>query len=281
MAEQNTMTVVSAQGERLTSKNRPVEQAEPKQSGRELEGKVALVTGGTKGIGRETALKLADRGCNVVINYFRSRDAANRTLDEIKERNVRALAVRGNIGKREFHQKLFQKIRAEFGTLNIFVSNAAMGAFSGVYDVDEKMWDVAMSTNAQAFLFCAQQAIKIMPNGGKIVALTSLGSQRCIPGYSAIGVSKAAIEALVRYLAMASSCQRVNVNAVCGGFIDTDALKSFPNYQELLEEVIRRSPLDRVGTAEEVAEVVVFLCTDAANWITGQTIVVDGGYSLT
>ncbi len=281
MADNNTMTTVTPRGERLTSENRPAEQPNPEPTGRELEGKIALVTGGSKGIGRETALKLADRGCNVVINYFRSRDAANRTRDEIKERGVDVLAVRGNIGKREFHAKLFQKIRAEFGTLNIFVSNAALGAFTGVYDVDEKTWDLAMSTNAQAFLFCAQEAIKIMPNGGKIVALTSLGSQRCIPGYSAIGVSKAAIEALVRYLAMASSCQRVNVNAVCGGFIDTDALKSFPNYQELLEEVIRRSPLDRVGTAAEVADVVVFLCTDASNWITGQTIVVDGGYSLT
>jgi enoyl-[acyl-carrier-protein] reductase (NADH) len=120
-----------------------------------------------------------------------------------------------------------------------------------------------------------------MPPGGKIVALTSLGSQRCIPGYAAIGVSKAAIETLTRYLAAASACQQVNVNAVCGGFIDTDALKSFPNYQELLEEVIRRSPLDRVGTAEEIADVVLFLCSEGANWITGQTIVVDGGYSLT
>jgi len=253
----------------------------PQRSGRQFEGKVALVTGGTKGIGREVALKLADQGCNVVVNYFRSRDAATRTVAELKERNVRALAVRGNIANSDFHGKLFNKIRSEFGELNMFVSNAALGAFAGVFDVTEKMWDLAMRTNAQAFLFCAQQAIRIMPAGGKIVAMTSLGSHRVIPGYSAIGVSKAAIEALTKYMAMASACQKVNVNAVCGGFIDTDALKSFPNYEELLEEVLRRSPLDRVGTAEEVADVVVFLCSEGANWITGQTIVVDGGYSLT
>jgi len=256
-------------------------QKKPKPAGKQFEGKVALITGGTKGIGKATAKKLADQGCNVVVNYFRSRDAARQTTDELKERGVEVLAVRGNIGNSDFHKKLFDKIRSEFGKLDIFISNAALGAFAGVFDIDEKTWDLPMRTNAQAYLFCAQQAIKIMPPGGKIVALTSLGSQRCIPGYAAIGVSKAAVEALTRYLAAGIACQQVNVNAVCGGFIDTDALKSFPNYSEMLEEVIHRSPLDRVGTAEEVADVVVFLCSDAARWITGQTIVVDGGYSLT
>ena len=256
-------------------------QEKPQRVGNQFEGKVALVTGGTKGIGKAIALKLADQGCNVVVNYFRSRDAAQRTVDELKERGINALAVRGNIGNTEIHQKIFEQIRAEFGQLDIFVSNAALGAFAGVFDVNEKVWDLSMRTNAEAFLFLTQRAIKIMPLGGKVVALTSLGSHRCIPGYAAIGVSKAAIEALVRYLAMGIACQKINVNAVCGGFIDTDALKAFPNYQELLEEVLRRTPFDRIGTAEEVADVVVFLCSDAARWITGQTIVVDGGYSLT
>jgi enoyl-[acyl-carrier protein] reductase III len=255
-------------------------QEQPKQAGKQFAGKVALITGGTKGIGKATAMKLADQGCNLAVNYFRSRDAARRTADELKERGVEVLTIRGNIGNHEFHEKLFGKIRSEFGKLDIFISNAALGAFAGVFDVDKKTWDLSMRTNAEAYLLCAQQAIKIMPPGGKIVALTSLGSQRCIPGYAAIGVSKAAVEALTRYLAAGIACQQVNVNAVCGGFIDTDALKSFPNYNEMLDEVIRRSPLDRVGTADEVADVVVFLCSDAARWMTGQTIVVDGGYSL-
>ncbi len=279
MSSMGSTPTVSGLHERPVEENQVAEKAQ--QVEREFAGKVALITGGTKGIGKATALKLADRGCNVVVNYFRSRDAAARTTDELKERGVEALAVRGNIGNSDFHKKLFGRIRAEFKQLDIFVSNAALGAFAGVFDVDEKTWDLAMRTNAKAYLFCAQEAIKIMPMGGRIVALTSLGSHRCIPGYSAIGVSKAAIEALTRYLAAAAACQRVNVNAVCGGFIDTDALKSFPNYDELLEEVIHRSPLDRIGTAEEVADVVVFLCSEGANWITGQTIIVDGGYSLT
>lgn len=279
MSSREAITAIENDTEQPAQGNLSAGKSQPEE--REFAGRIALITGGTKGIGRATALKLADRGCNVVINYFRSRDAATRTADEIKERGVEVLAVRGNIGNPDFHKKIFGIIRAEFNQLDFFISNAALGTFASVFEVDEKAWDLAMRTNAQAFLFCAQEAVKIMPEGGKIVALTSLGSHRCIPGYCAIGVSKAAVEALTRYLAVASAGQRVNVNAVCGGFIDTDALKSFPNYDELLKEVIRRSPLDRVGTAEEVADVIVFLCSEGANWITGQTIVVDGGYSLT
>jgi len=281
MAPSESYSLTIAKGAEQHASRNVLPAEKPQHVQRELSGKNALVTGGTKGIGKATALKLADRGCNVIVNYFRSRDAAGRAVDEIRERGVEASAIRGNIGNPDFHKQLFERIRAEYAHLDIFVSNAALGTFTGVFDVTEKIWDLAMRTNAQAFLFCAQEAIKIMPAGGKIVALSSLGSHRCIPGYSAIGVSKAAVEALVKYLAAESSCQGINVNAVCGGFIDTDALKSFPNYTELVAEVVRRSPLDRVGTAEEVADVVVFLCGAGANWITGQTIIVDGGYSLT
>ena len=120
-----------------------------------------------------------------------------------------------------------------------------------------------------------------MPDGGKIVALTSLGSQRFIPGYAAIGVSKAAIETLTRYMAVEFAKRKINVNTVCGGFIDTDALKSMPDYDKLVEQVIARTPFNDVGSPDQIAGVVTFLCSKAAEWITGQTIIVDGGYSLT
>jgi enoyl-[acyl-carrier protein] reductase III len=246
----------------------------------DLKGKSALVTGGTRGIGRATALALAAMGADVAINFFRSRESAKATVEEIKKHGVKALAVRANVGNAEQIPKMFEEVKAAFGKLDILVSNAALGHFGNVLEVNDKMWDVAMSTNAKALLFCAQEAVKIMPDGGKMVALTSLGSFRYIPGYAAIGVSKAAIETLVRYLAYELGSRKINVNAVSGGFIDTDSLKIFPSYDEIIRESTRRTPLGRVGTPEELANVAAFLCTDRASWVTGQVIIVDGGYTL-
>ncbi|MEW5875117.1 MAG: SDR family oxidoreductase [Candidatus Zixiibacteriota bacterium] len=248
---------------------------------RDLEGKVSVITGGTKGIGRAIAVRLAARGSDIVVNYFRSRSAADETVAELQALGVRALAVRGNIGNKDFHPKLFEEVRQMFGKVDILVSNAALGLFANIMEVDQRAWDLSLHTNAEAMLFCAQMAVPMMPDGGKIVALSSLGSIRYIPGYSAIGISKAAIETLTRYLAYELAPRAINVNAVSGGFIDTDALKSFPNYDEMLREVVRRTPFGRVGTPDEVADVAVFLCTGAARWITGQVIIVDGGYTLT
>jgi enoyl-[acyl-carrier protein] reductase III len=247
----------------------------------DLKDKVAVITGGTRGIGRSVARKLAQRGANVVVNYFRSRSAAAETVAELEDLGVQALAVRGNIGKKEFHQKLFAEVQGAFGRVDILISNAALGLFADILDVDERAWDLSLHTNAEALLFCTQLAAPMMPPGGKIVALSSLGSTRCLPGYSAIGISKAAIESLTRYLAHELAAKKINVNTVSGGFIDTDALKSFPNYDEMYREVVRRTPFGRVGQPDEIADVIIFLCSDASRWITGQTIVVDGGYTLT
>lgn len=246
----------------------------------ELKGKTAFVTGGTRGIGKAIALALADMGAHVAINFFRSRASAKQAVGEIESRGVRAFAVRANMGNEEQIPGMFDEILRNFHKLDIFVSNAALGHFGNALDVDDKMWDIAMNTNAKALLFGAQHAAKMMPDGGKIVALTSLGSHRYIPGYASIAMSKAAIETLVRYLAWELAPRRINVNAVSGGFIDTDSLKVFPTYKEIIVESARRTPFGRVGTAEEIANVAAFLCSDRASWITGQTIIVDGGYTL-
>lgn len=247
---------------------------------KELEGKTALVTGGTKGIGLSTALKLAEQGANVVVNYFRSRDAADEAVEKIKAHGVECYAHRANIGKHDQIPPIIEKIRERFGKLDILISNAALGMFSSALAIDDKSWHIAMNTNAQALLVLVQKAITVMPDNGRVVSLSSLGSHRYIPGYAAIGVSKAAIENITKYLAFELAPRRITVNCVSGGFIDTSALHSFPNYQDMVDEVVRRTPFDRIGTPEEVADVVVFLAGPKASWITGQTIVVDGGYSL-
>jgi enoyl-[acyl-carrier protein] reductase III len=239
-----------------------------------------LVTGGTKGIGKSIALKLAAGGASVAVNYLRSRNAADQTVTELGKFGGDHLAIRANIGNHEKMHKVYDEVREKFGRLDILVSNAALGLFTSAMELDQKAWHLSMDTNAWAFLKGAQLARDMMPEGSKIVALSSLGSVRYITGYAAIGASKAAIETLTRYLAFELAKKKINVNTVSGGFIDTDALKGFPNYQDMVDEVVRRTPFDRIGKAEEVADVVVFLCSEKAKWVTGQVVVVDGGYSL-
>lgn len=247
---------------------------------KELKGKIAFVSGGTKGIGRCIAEKLAEKGANVVVNYFRSRSSANETVEKIKSYGVESYAHRANMGNHDQLPDIFNGIKERFGKLDILISNAALGLFTSMLDIDDKAWDLSMHTNARAFLNSVQLASPIMPDHSRIISLSSLGSIRYIPGYASIGVSKAAIENIVKYMAIELAERKITVNCVSGGFIDTNALKVFPNYKEMLDAVKERTPFKRVGKPEEVADVVVFLAGPKATWITGQTIIVDGGYSL-
>lgn len=246
----------------------------------ELKGKVAFVSGGTRGIGLCVAERLAALGADVVINYFRSRQSANDAVEKIKAYGVDCYAHRANMGNHDQLPPLFDGIKERFGKLDIMVSNAALGLYTSMLEIDDKAWDLSMHTNARAFLHCIQLGSPMMPDHSRIVTLSSLGSIRYIPGYAAIGVSKAAIENIVRYAAIELAPRHITVNCVSGGFIDTSALKVFPNYEEMKTAVAARTPFGRIGKPEEVAEVVVFLTTPKASWITGQTVIVDGGYSL-
>ncbi|MFC5713276.1 enoyl-[acyl-carrier-protein] reductase FabL [Thalassorhabdus alkalitolerans] len=244
--------------------------------------KVALVTGSSRGIGKNIALKLADQGYHVVINYARSKKAAEQTAAEIEERGVKALTIKANVGKPEKIKEMFQEINDTFGRLDVFVNNAASGVLRPAMELEESHWNWTMDINSKALLFCAQEAAKLMEknDGGKIVSLSSLGSQRVLPNYTAVGVSKAAVEALTRYLAVELASKNIVVNAVSGGAVDTDALTHFPNREELLEDAANRTPAGRMVETEDLANGVMFLLSEEAYMVRGQTLIIDGGISL-
>lgn len=249
---------------------------------RELEGKKALVTGGTRGIGRAIAFTLAEAGADVAVNYLRQKAPAEETVRGIEERGAHGLAVKANVADEDGVRRIFATIREEFGGLDILISNAASGVLRPYSELTMRHFDWTMSINAAALLPLVQSAVPMMEErgGGKIVAVSSLGSMRAIPNYLAVGASKAALESIVRHLAFETAAKGVNVNAVSAGTVDTDALTHFPNREELLETSLRKTPAGRLVTPEDVADAVRFLCSDRAAMIHGQTLIVDGGYSV-
>jgi NAD(P)-dependent dehydrogenase (short-subunit alcohol dehydrogenase family) len=162
----------------------------------------------------------------------------------------------------------------------VFVSNAARGAFAEADTLSVRSWQRTMDLNARAFLVGAQLAAALMGEGGRIIGLSSLGAARYAPGYAALGAAKASLEAIARYLAVSLAARRINVNVVCGGLVDTASTRAHPEYERLVQDVVRRTPAGRVGTPEDLAGVVAFLCGPDAEWIRGQTLIVDGGFSL-
>ncbi|CAG9609990.1 enoyl-[acyl-carrier-protein] reductase FabL [Pseudoneobacillus rhizosphaerae] len=244
--------------------------------------KVALITGSSRGIGKATAIRLAKQGYDIVINYARSRSAAQEVANEIEALGRKVLIVKANVGDVEKIKQMFNQIDEAFGRLDIFVSNAASGVLRPAMELEESHWDWTMNINSKALLFCAQEAAKLMERngGGKIVSISSLGSIRYLKNYTTVGVSKAALEALTRYLAVELAPKNIIVNAISGGAVDTEALVHFPNRDELLSEAKERTPAGRMVEIEDMVNTVMFLLSDEASMIRGQTIIVDGGISL-
>lgn len=245
--------------------------------------KVALITGSKRGIGKKIAIKLAEEGYNIVINFARNRSKAEETAEEIRALGAEVLTVKANIAKKEKVEELFAEIDEKFGRLDVLVNNAASGVLKPLMELEESHWDWTMNINNKGMLFCSQLAAERMKNreeGGAIVSLSSLGSQRYLENYTTVGVSKAAVEALTRYLAVELAQYNISVNAVSGGAVDTDALTHFPNREELLEGAKSRTPAGRIVEPDDLADAVMFLLSPKARMIRGQTIVVDGGISL-
>jgi enoyl-[acyl-carrier protein] reductase III len=250
-----------------------------------FEGKVALVTGSGRGIGRAIALRLAHEGAHQVINFFRNRGPAEETARAIRALGVRAETVKANIGEMEAIDELFKRILDSYGGLDILVCNAASGYNRPVLEQRPKGWDWTMNINARSALFCAQRAAPIMHarGGGSIVNISSPGSRRVLPDYVVVGASKAAVESLTRYLAVELGPMNIVVNAISPGVVRTAALEHFAAVREvdqIFEKTAQATPAGRLVHPQDVANLVAFLCSPAAEMIRGQTITVDGGISL-
>lgn len=238
--------------------------------------RTVLVTGGSRGIGRAIALRLAREGASrVAIGYFRSDRAAEETAAELGALGVEPVLIRGNVAS----EKIAEQV-AGLGPIDVLVHNAATGVIRPALETEDRHWDWTLGANARALLSLTRAAAPAMPDGACIVGISSLGSVRVLDNYSLVGTSKAALEALVRYLAVELAPRGIRVNAVSAGVVDTGALEHFPNREEMLASG-QASPVGRLVTPEDVAGVVSFLCSPEAEMIRGQTLVIDGGWSLT
>ncbi|WP_342506299.1 enoyl-[acyl-carrier-protein] reductase FabL [Sporosarcina sp. FSL K6-2383] len=242
--------------------------------------KVAMVTGSSRGLGKALAIELARQGYDIVVNYARSRSAAEETVKEIEALGRKAIMIRANVGDVAKLRIMFEQVKEEFGRLDVFISNAASGVLRPVMELEESHWDWTMNINAKAMLFGAQEAAKLMDKGGKIIGVSSLGSIRYLENYTTVGVSKAAIESITRYLAVELAPLGIAVNTVSGGALDTEALKHFPNREEMLEDARKNTPAGRMVEVEDMVKTAMFLISDGADMIRGQTIIVDGGRSI-
>ena len=253
-----------------------------------LAGKNALVTGSSRGIGRGIALKLAEQGARVAVHYYRNRDAAQATLAKIRDLGTSGFLVQADVCHPDEISRIFQQVRSEFGSLDIFVSNARTEAPTfdqAPMEITLDKWDTAVDSQAKAFLVGVREAAPLMSNGGRIVAITFAPGGRfgSWQPWVAMGAAKAAMEVLVRYFAVALADRGITVNTISPGWIEDSVLNSLPEvFQTGLREWQEQgwTPMGRLGTPADIGNAVSLICSPEAGWITGQLIDVDGGASL-
>jgi enoyl-[acyl-carrier protein] reductase III len=241
-----------------------------------FDGASVLVTGGSRGIGRAIAVRFAELGASRVgVGYLRNDTAAEETAEQLRKLGAETVLVRGNVAS----ERVAAEVR-DLGRLDAVVHNAATGVIRSALDVEQKHWDWTLSSNAWALVALAQAAAPAMEPGASILGVSSLGSVRVLENYVLVGTSKAALESLVRYLGVELAPRGIRVNAVSAGVVETEALDHFPNREQMLEAARTRTPAGRMVEPGDVADAVCFLCSPQADMVRGQTLVVDGGYSL-
>ncbi len=253
-----------------------------------FQGKNALITGSSRGIGRGIALKLAEKGARVAVHYYRNREAAEMTLAKIRELGSSGFLVQADVCRPDEVRGIFERVRTEFGSLDIFVSNARTEAptfYQAPMEITLSQWDTAVDSQAKAFLVAAREAAALMPNGGRIVAITFAPGGRfgSWQPWVAMGAAKAAMESLVRYFAVALAARGITVNSISPGWVEDSVLNSLPEvFQTGLREWQERgwTPMGRLGRPSDIGNAVALICSEEASWITGQLIEVDGGASL-
>jgi len=253
-----------------------------------FKGKKALVTGSSRGIGRGIALKLAERGAQVAIHYYRNQGAAQATLEKIRGLGSNGFLVQADVCRPDEVRRIFQQVRSEFGSLDIFVSNARTEAptfYEAPMEITLDKWDTAVDSQAKAFLVAVREAVPLMSNGGRIIAISFAPGGRfgSWQPWIAMGAAKAALEVLVRYFAVALARQGITVNTISPGWVEDSVLNSLPEaFQTGLREWQERgwTPMGRLGTPADIGNAVALICSEEAAWITGQLIDVDGGASL-
>jgi enoyl-[acyl-carrier protein] reductase III len=241
-----------------------------------FEGRAVLVTGGTRGIGKAIALRFAELGAaRVAIGYLRNDDTAEEAATELRAAGAEPVLVRGNVSSSRVVDEF-----AAAGPWDVVVHNAATGVIRSALETDDKHWDWTMAANARALLSLTRACAPQMPSGSSIVGVSSLGSHRVLENYVLVGTSKAALESVVRYLAVELAPSGIRVNAVSAGVVETGALDHFPNKEQMLSWSRKRTPAGRLVEPGDVARAVAFLCSPEAEMVRGVTLVVDGGYSL-
>jgi len=253
-----------------------------------FKGKIALITGSSRGIGRGIALKLAEKGARVGVHYYQNRPAAEATLEQIRRLGADGMLVQADVCDPAQIRRMFQQVRAEFGSLDIFVSNARTEAptfYEPPMELTLDKWDTAVDSQAKAFLVAVREAVPLMSNGGRIVAISFAPGGRfgSWQPWVAMGAAKAALEVLVRYFAVALASRGITVNTISPGWVEDSVLNSLPEvFQNGLREWQESgwTPMGRLGTPADIGNAVAMICSEEAGWITGQLIDVDGGASL-